>query len=200
MRYVGLTGGIGSGKSTAARMLADRGAVVIDADALARDAVAPGTPGAGAVSAHFGPSVVMADGTLDRPALAAIVFEDDRERAALEAIVHPVVARRIAETLAASAVTDDVVVLDSPLLIETGAHGDCDLLVVVDAPEDVRVARCVAWGMDAADVRARIRAQMPLGDKVAFADVVLDNAGTIADLGEHVDRLWDRLAAEPLRD
>jgi dephospho-CoA kinase len=200
MRYVGLTGGIGSGKSTAARMLADRGAVVIDADALARDAVAPGTPGSVAVSTHFGPSVVMADGTLDRPAIAAIVFADDRERAALEAIVHPVVARRIAETLAASAATDDVVVLDSPLLIETGAHGDFDVLVVVNAPEDVRIARCVARGMDAADVRARIRAQMPLGDKVALADVVLDNAGTIADLGGQVDRLWGRLAAEPLRD
>ncbi len=200
MRYVGLTGGIGSGKSTAARMLADRGAVVIDADALARDAIAPGTPGSVAVSAHFGASVVMADGTLDRPALAAIVFADDRERAALEAIVHPVVARRIAEMLAASAATDDVVVLDSPLLIETGAHGDFDDLVVVSAPEDVRIARCVARGMDAADVRARIRAQTPLGEKVALADVVLDNAGTIADLGGQVDRLWDRLAAEPLRD
>jgi len=190
MRYVGLTGGIGSGKSTVARLLAERGAVVVDADALAREAVAAGTPGLDAVVARFGPAVLDADGTLDRAELAARVFADPVERAALEAIVHPVVRSGIAEILAAHADTDDVVVLDSPLLIETGAHADCDVLVVVTAPEDARVERAVVRGLEASDVRARIAAQMPLQDKVALADIVVDNAGSPADLAADVDRLW----------
>lgn len=190
MRYVGLTGGIGSGKSTVARLLAERGAVVVDADALAREAVAAGTPGLDAVVARFGPAVLDADGTLDRAELAARVFADPVERAALEAIVHPVVRSGIAEILAAHADTDDVVVLDSPLLIETGAHADCDVLVVVTAPEDARVERAVVRGLEASDVRARIAAQMPLEDKVALADIVVDNAGSPADLAADVDRLW----------
>jgi dephospho-CoA kinase len=197
MRYVGLTGGIGSGKSTVGRLLADRGAVVVDADALARDAVAPGTPGFDAVVAHFGSAVLKPDGSLDRPALARVVFADPDERANLEAVVHPVVRLRIAEVLAAHAGTDDVVVLDSPLLIETGAHADCDVVMVVTAPDDARVDRLVARGMDVADVRARIAAQMPLADKAALADVVVDNAGSPEDLAAEVGRLWDRLRADP---
>lgn len=197
MRYVGLTGGIGSGKSTVARLLAGHGAVIIDADVLARDAIEPGTPGFEAVASRFG-SALRADGTLDRAALASLVFSDPAERAALEAIVHPVVGLAIAEAFAAHAETDDVVVLDSPLLIETGGHGDCDLLVVVTAPEEVRVHRLTARGMDAADVRARIGAQMPLADKVAFADIVVDNGGSLQDLGERVDRLWRELRSGPL--
>jgi dephospho-CoA kinase len=197
MRYVGLTGGIGSGKSTVARLLAGHGAVIIDADALARDAIEPGTPGFAAVASRFG-SALRADGTLDRAALASLVFNDPAERAALEAIVHPVVGLEIAEAFADHAETDAVVVLDSPLLIETGAHEDCDVLVVVTAPEEVRVHRLTARGMDAADVRARIGAQMPLADKVAFADIVVDNAGSLQDLGERVDRLWGELRSGPL--
>ncbi len=126
MRFVGLTGGIGSGKSTVAAMLAVRGAVVIDADAIAREAVEPGTPGFDAVVERFGRGIVAADGGLDRAALAAIVFADPDRRAALEAIVHPEVVRRVGEIVAAHADTDDVVVLDSPLLIETGRHRDVE--------------------------------------------------------------------------
>lgn len=193
MRYVGLTGGIGSGKSTVARLLAERGAVVVDADELAREALAPGTPGCAAVAARFGSVVMAGDGTVDRAALAARVFADRDERADLEAIVHPVVRLGIAEVLRAHAETQDVVVVDSPLLIETAAHLDCDVVVVVDAPEDVRVHRMVAGGLTAPDVRARIAAQMPLADKVALADVVVDNAGTVEDLVVAVDRLWHQL-------
>jgi dephospho-CoA kinase len=197
MRYVGLTGGIGSGKSTVARLLAERGAVVLDADALARDAVAPGTPGFDAVVARFGSGFVTAEGALDRAALAALVFNDPDERAALEAIIHPIVGLGIAQGLAAHTGTDDVVVLDSPLLIETGAHHDCDVLVVVTAPDEVRVDRLVARGMDPQDVRARIRAQLPLADKAALADVVVDNAGSLEALTEQVDRLWRDLGGGP---
>jgi dephospho-CoA kinase len=195
---VGLTGGIGSGKSTVARMLAARGAVVLDSDVLAREAVEPGTSGFDAVVGRFGDGVLGSDGSLDRHALASIVFADDVARVDLEAIVHPAVRRSIAEAVAAHAHTDDVVVVDSPLLIETGAHEGFPVVVVVTASPDARVARLVERGMDEADVRARMAAQMPLEEKVAVADVVVDNDGTEAELEERVDRLWSDLRARAL--
>ena len=198
MLLVGLTGGIGSGKSTVARMLAARGAVVRDADVLAREAVEPGTSGFDAVVARFGDDVLGSDGSLDRHALASIVFADDVARVDLEAIVHPAVRRSIAEAVAAHAHTDDVVVVDSPLLIETGAHEGFPVVVVVTASPDARVARLVERGMDEADVRARMAAQLPLGEKVTVADVVVDNDGTEAELEERVDRLWSDLRARAL--
>jgi len=195
---VGLTGGIGSGKSTVARMLSVRGAVVLDSDVLAREAVEPGTSGFDAVVARFGDGVLGSDGTLDRHALASIVFADDAARADLEAIVHPAVRRAIAEAVAAHAHTDDVVVVDSPLLIETSAHEGFPLVVVVTASADARVARLVERGMDEADVGARMAAQMPLEEKVALADLVVDNDGTPAELEERVDRLWSDLRRRAL--
>ena len=198
MLLVGLTGGIGSGKSTVARMLASRGAVVLDSDVLARDAVERGTRGFDAVLERFGQGVVAPDGTLDRGALASIVFADDRARADLEAIVHPEVERRIAEAIAAHTETDEVIVVDSPLLIETGAHEGFPVLVVVAASTDARLARLVARGMAESDARARMDAQMPLEDKAARADVLLDNDGTTADLDQQVDRLWADLRERAL--
>ena len=198
MLLVGLTGGIGSGKSTVARMLAARGAVVIDADVLARQAVEPGTSGLDAVVARFGDGVLGPDGSLDRHALASIVFADDVARDDLEAIVHPAVRRAIAEAVAAHAHTDDVVVVDSPLLIETGAHEGFPVVVVVAASADARVARLVERGMAEADVRARMAAQMPLEEKMAVADEVVDNDGTEIDLEERVERLWSELRARAL--
>jgi dephospho-CoA kinase len=193
MRFVGLTGGIGSGKSTVAEMLRARGAVVIDSDVLAREVVEPGTPGFDAVRAAFG-SDVVSEGRLDRTALAAIVFADPDRRAALEAIVHPEVARRAAEIVATHAGTDAVVVLDSPLLIETGRHRDVELVIVVSAEPETQIGRLVARGMDEADARARLAAQMPLAEKAEVADVVLDNEGSLEDLEGQVDRLWADLS------
>lgn len=198
MLLVGLTGGIGSGKSTVARLLAARGAVVLDADVLAREAVEPGTPGFDAVVGRFGEAVLAADGSLDRGALAAIVFADDGARTDLESIVHPEVRRRIAEAVGSHAASDDVVVVDSPLLIETGAHEGFPFVVVVTATTGTRVARLVAKGMAEQDVRARMAAQMPLDEKAEYADVVLDNDGSEADLEGQVDRLWADLQERAL--
>ena len=190
MLLVGLTGGIGSGKSTVARMLAARGAVVLDADVLAREVVEPGTAGFDAVLERFGDTVRSPDGSLDRARLAAIVFADDDARRDLEAIVHPQVRVRIGEAAAAHADTDAVVVVDSPLLIETGAHESFPVVVVVTAPDDARIARLTARGMGEADARARMAAQMPLEEKASYADVLLDNGGSEAELESQIDRLW----------
>lgn len=198
MLLVGLTGGIGSGKTTVARMLASRGAVVLDSDRLARQAVEPGTPGFDAVVARFGDDVLGDDGSLDRAELASVVFADAAARDDLEAIVHPEVRRRIAETVTAHAETDDVVVVDSPLLIETSAHEGFPVVVVVTAPEDVRLERLTAAGMSHDDARARMSAQMPLEEKIGLADVVLDNGGTEQELGAQVERLWSDLRTRAL--
>lgn len=198
MVLVGLTGGLGSGKSTVARMLASRGAIVLDADELARQAVAPGTPGHTEVVARFGEQVVAPDGSIDRPALADVVFADDAARADLEAIVHPVVRERIAEAVARHADTDDVVVVDSPLLIETGAHEAFPVVVVVTASVDARLERSRARGMAEHDARARMAAQMPLEEKTRLADVVLDNDGDESALERQVDRLWADLSGRAL--
>lgn len=198
MLLVGLTGGIGSGKSTAARMFASRGAVVLDSDVLARAVVQPGTPGFDAVIARFGGAVLAPDGSLDRDALAHIVFADEAARADLEAIVHPEVRRRIAETVTAHADTDDVVVVDSPLLIETGAHESFSTVIVVTASVDARIARLKTRGMSEDDVRARMHAQRPLEEKEGYADVVLDNGGSEAELEAQIDRLWADLRVRAL--
>ena len=188
MLLVGLTGGIGSGKSTVARALADRGAVVIDADVLAREVVEPGTPGLEAVVARFGTGVLTADGHLDRAALAGLVFDDEVARADLNGIVHPLVAAESQRRVAA-APSGSVVVMDVPLLVEA-ARGGYDLVVVVEAPPDVRVDRLVARGMDREDVRRRMAAQASDADRRAVADVVLDNSGSEADLLRQVEDLW----------
>ena len=195
MLLVGLTGGIGSGKSTVARLLEERGAVILDADVFARDAVRAGTEGFAAVVRRFGDEIVAPDGELDRSRLASIVFADPAALADLEAIVHPEVRRMIADGIQDHLDGDRVVVLVNPLLIEMGTHRDCDVVVVVSASPDTQVARSVARGMDEADVRARIAAQLPIDDRARMADVLLDNEGTLEELAAEVEVLWRDLTA-----
>jgi dephospho-CoA kinase len=186
---VGLTGGIGSGKSEVARLLADRGAVVIDADALAREVVAPGTPGLARVAAEFGPQVLGPDGALDRARLAAVVFADEAARNRLNRIVHPLIAARTAERLAGLP-PGTVVVHDVPLLVENNLAAGYDLVLVVQAPPQVRVERLRARGMSGADARARMSAQASDDQRRAVADVVIENSGDLAALAAAVDRVW----------
>src|SRR3954467_7064570 len=193
MLLVGLTGGIGSGKSTVAELLARHGAVILDADAFARDAVHAGTDGLAAVVRRFGDDVLGPDGELDRARLATIVFADREALDDLEAIIHPEVRRMIAEGVQSHLDTDDVVVLVNPLLIKMGTHRDCDVVVVVSASPETQVARSVGRGMDEADVRARIDAQLPLEDRARAADVLLDNEGTPEELEAEVEVLWRAL-------
>lgn len=193
MTRVGLTGGIGSGKSEVARMLARLGAVVVDADVLAREAVAPGTAGLAAVVAEFGTEILTEDGSLDRAALGRIVFADAGRRAALEAIVHPYVARRSAELMAA-APPAAVVVYDVPLLVERELQDQYDVVVVVEADETTRVRRLVETrGMGEAEARERMAAQATRAQRAAVADVVLHNDAGLADLEAQVEQLWRRL-------
>ncbi len=200
MLRVGLTGGIGSGKSTVSRRLAELGAVVIDSDVLAREVVEPGTPGLAAIVAAFGQRVLAADGSLDRPALSAIVFADEDALAVLNGIVHPLVRER-ADRLARAAAPDAVLVQDVPLLVESGLDDSFDMVLVVDAPEDERVARLVRErGMTEEDARARMAVQATREERNAAADIVLDNSGTPGALLDEVDHLWpglERLAAPP---
>jgi dephospho-CoA kinase len=186
---IGLTGGIGSGKSTVSRLLGEHGAVVVDADVIAREVVAPGTPGLAAIVEAFGPTVLAADGSLDRPGLAAVVFADPQARRRLDGIVHPLVRARAGE-FEAAAPADAVVVHDVPLLAETGQGSSYDLVVVVEADPAVRVARLVQRGLTADDARARIAVQATDEQRRAIADVVLDNSGTPEQLAEQVDRFW----------
>ncbi len=199
MLLVGLTGGIGSGKSTVARMLEERGAVVFDADVLAREAVAPGTPGHDAVVERFGPNVLLPGGALDREALASIVFADPAARRDLEAIVHPEVRRLFAEGCERYQGTDAVVVFGAPLLVETGMHTAFDVLVVVTAPVERQVERLMRdRGMSEPAIRARIDAQLPLEQKAEVADVLIDNDGSLEDLERRVDRVWSELKERSL--
>ena len=192
---VGLTGGIGAGKSEVSRCLADLGALVVDADALAREVVAPGTPGLAEVVAAFGPEVLAADGSLDRPALARRVFADPPARQRLEGIIHPRVRARTAQ-LVAAAPADAVVVNDVPLLVEAGLAGAFDLVLVVLAPEQVRLERLTAGrGMPVQEARSRIAAQASDEQRRAVADVVIVNDGSVRRLRERVERIWrERLA------
>ena len=199
MQRIGLTGGIAAGKSVAARRLAELGAVVIDSDVLAREAVAPGSVGLESVAEEFGSSVLAADGSLDRAALASIVFADPAARTRLDAIVHPIVRRLSAEREAVAATTDHgaVVVHDIPLLVETGQADEFHVLVVVDAPALLRVERLVRLrGMDRAAAEARVGAQVSDAERLEVADVVLDGTGSDDDLRAQVDALWERLAVE----
>ena len=196
MLLVGLTGGIGSGKSTVARMLEKRGAVVFDADVLARQAVAPGTPGFDRVVERFGPNVLAPGGDLDREALASIVFADPAARRDLEAIVHPEVRRMFAEGCEEYEGTGRVVVFSVPLLVETGMHTAFQALLVVSTSVETQVERLMRErGLSEAAIRARIAAQLPLEAKAEVADVIIDNEGTTEELEGQVDRVWRDLQA-----
>ncbi|MEO9222008.1 MAG: dephospho-CoA kinase [Mycobacteriaceae bacterium] len=192
MLRVGLTGGIGAGKSTVSRRWAERGAVVVDADLIAREVVAVGTPGLEQLVDEFGPDIVVSDGTLNRPALAAKAFGDHAVRSALNGILHPLIGARTAE-LVAAAPADAVVVQDIPLLVEGGLAPMFHLVVVVHAEVEARVARLVGQrGMSDADARARISAQASDAERRAAADVWLDNSGAPVALESVVDELWIR--------
>ncbi len=187
---VGLTGGIGSGKSAVADLLAGHGAVVIDADLLARAAVAPGTPGLAAVVAEFGEGVLTPSGELNRPALGEIVFADAAARARLNAIVHPQV-RRLAAEQEQLAPPDAVVVHVIPLLVETGQQAAFDVVVVVDADPGIQLERIQSRdGLTPDQARARINAQADRAARLAAADFVIDNSGSRDDLAARVKELW----------
>ena len=196
MLLVGLTGGIGSGKSTVARMLEERGAVVFDADVLARRAVETASPGYQAVVKRFGANVLAPGGELDREALASIVFADPAARRDLEAIVHPEVRRMFAEETEELRDSERVVVFSAPLLVETGMHTAFEVLVVVSTTVDTQVERLMRErGMSEDAVRVRIAVQAPLEDKAAVADVLIDNEGSLEELEAQVERAWADLAA-----
>lgn len=195
MIQIGLTGGIASGKSTVAARLAERGAVIIDADQLAREVVAPGTAGLRAVVARFGEQILTAEGQLDRPALGRIVFGDASARAELEAIIHPAVRSRAA-ALAAAAPPDAVVVQVIPLLVETGQGEAFDQVWVVDAAPELQRRRVQQRdGLSAAEATARLAAQASRAERLAAADVVLTNDGSPDQLRDAVDRAWESLQA-----
>ncbi len=193
MLLVGLTGGIGSGKSTVAAMLTRRGAHVVDADAIAREVVEPGMPALAQLVERFGPSILAADGSLDRPRLAEVAFASDEERKALEAITHPAInaefLRRIGEAPA-----DGVVVLDVPLLVESGLR-TYECILVVEAPTALRLDRLEDRGVGRADAEARMAAQATDEQRRAVADHVIDNSGDLAHLEGQVDAVWADLLA-----
>jgi len=200
---VGLTGGIGAGKSEVSRRLAGHGAVVIDADAISREVVEPGTDGLAEVVEAFGPGVLGPDGGLDRPKLGEVVFADPERRSRLNAIIHPRVGERMAE-LEREAGPGAIVVHDVPLIAEGGRAGAYDLVVVVDAPPRVQVERLVRnRGMTRDQAKARMAAQASREQRLAVADVVIDNSGSLADLDRRVAEVWaalqHRVAAAPAR-
>ena len=187
---IGLTGGIGSGKSSAARRFGELGALVIDADRVAREVVEPGTDGLAAVVASFGPEVLAGEGRLDRPALARIVFADEAARDRLNGILHPRIRARVAERIAA-APPGTVVVQDVPLLVETGQASSYDLVVVVETPVGLRVERLARdRGMAAEEARSRMATQATDEQRRDAADVVVVNDGTFDDLRAAVDEIW----------
>jgi dephospho-CoA kinase len=200
MYLIGLTGGIASGKSVVAQRLAERGAVVVDADVLAREVVEPGTPALAAIADRFGASVIAADGSLDRPALGAVIFSDPTERLALNAITHPAVWKRARELFAAAerADPDAIVVYDVPLLVE--AAGDrpitFDLVVVVNASAETRMRRLVELrGLTESEARHRLSSQASDADRLAIADVVIESGGALDDTLAQADALYERVRA-----
>ncbi|MER8033766.1 dephospho-CoA kinase [Streptomyces hydrogenans] len=193
MLKVGLTGGIGAGKSEVSRLLVSYGAVLIDADRIAREVVEPGTPGLAAVVAAFGDGVLTGDGTLDRPKLGSIVFADPERLATLNAIVHPLVGARSAE-LESAAGPGDVVIHDVPLLAENGLASLYDLVVVVDASPETQLDRLVRLrGMAEAEAKARMAAQATRAVRLEIADLVIDNDGPLDALEPQVRKVWDEL-------
>jgi dephospho-CoA kinase len=197
MILVGLTGGIGAGKSTVSALLAERGAVIVDADAITREVQAPGAPLLAVLAAEFGAGVISADGSLDRPALAAIAFSDPERLKRLNQIVHPAVGAEINRRVLAERDTDHVVVMDIPLLAENPRTG-LQATIVVDVDPEVQVARLVgSRGFDEADARARIGRQATREQRLAIATHVIDNSATPAALRSQITRLWKQLRALP---
>lgn len=191
MLKIGLTGGIASGKSLVASRLRELGAILVDADHLAREVVKPGTPGLARVVDAFGPGILDSQGELDRPKLGAIVFKDPSQREVLNGIVHPLV-REAAAAMVANAGPEDIVVQDIPLLVETGQGRNFHLVVVVDAPDDIRIQRMVEFRrMTTEEAMARMASQATRAERNAAADVVLDNSGTRERLLAAVDTLWE---------
>lgn len=191
---IGLTGNIGTGKSTVMRMLAELGATVIDADGLAHEVIAPGTPGWQQVVDAFGQEIIAADGAIDRARLGAIVFSDPAALARLEAIIHPLVIHEADRRI--SAIRQGVVVIEAIKLIEAGMHRDCDALWVVTCRPEQQVARLMRdRGMSEVEARRRIAAQPPQSEKVALADVVIDNSGALEETRAQVEAAWKRLPA-----
>lgn len=198
--HVGLTGGIAAGKSAVAEELERCGALLVDSDALARLVLEPGTEGLAEVREAFGDRVIAADGSLDRPALAAVVFSDDAARRTLNGIVHPRV-RRMAREIVEQAGPDAIVVQDVPLLVESGQADAFDLVIVVEAPREERIRRMVELrGMSVADAEARMAAQATDEERAAVADVVIVNDGDLDRLRETVRRVWDGMDRTPRHD
>jgi dephospho-CoA kinase len=194
---VGLTGGIGAGKSTVSAMLARRGAVIVDADEIARELQSPGSPVVAAMAERFGRQILHDDGSLDRPAVARIVFNDEQALADLNGIVHPAMQDEIEARIRAERDTERVVVLDFPLLGENPRPG-LAATIVVDVPHEVAIERLVTdRGMEVDDARARIASQIPRDERLAGATHVIDNSGDLAALAARVDELWDELTALP---
>lgn len=197
MKLIGLTGGIGSGKSSVSERLVEKGAVLIDADAIVRDVQSPGEGVFDAMVERFGPGILAEDGTLDRQTVADLVFSDSAALADLNAIVHPAVSTEIATRLADEMGTDHVVVLDVPLLVESG-RSDLTGLLVVDVDPELAVARLVEHrGFREDDVRARMARQVSRADRLARADRVIDNSGTLDDLAGAVDEVWEWIGSLP---
>jgi dephospho-CoA kinase len=193
MLLVGLTGGIASGKSTVSAMLAERGAEVIDADHIARQVVMPGMPAWCKIRDHFGPGVLHPDGQIDRQALADIVFADKGKLALLNEITHPAIFARIADRLEAHHDQDVVVVLDAALLIEAGLADGVDVVIVTHSPQEIQVERLAAKGVPQRDASNRIAAQLEPEKRLARADIVIDNSGSLEKLGRQVDEVWEEL-------
>ncbi len=197
MLRVGLTGGIGSGKSEVSRRLAERGAFLIDADVTAREVVEPGTPGLGQIVAVFGPGVLLPDGRLNRPQLGQLVFADDNLLAKLNAIVHPLVAERtqqLEQQAAAAVGPTGIVVHDVPLLTENQLQRNYDTVIVVDAPDETRLQRLTEdRGLTPEHAQERMAAQAGRDQRLAIADIVVDNSGTLDDLDDQVAEVWSIL-------
>ena len=198
MKVIGLTGGIGSGKTTVGALLVQKGAHLVDADAVVREIQEPGTPVFDAMVERFGEGIVAADGTLDRQAVADIVFNDAQALADLNGIVHPAVGVEILNRIASHEGTDDVVIADIPLLAEGNSRIPMSGVIVVDVPTETQVERLVAFrGFSEEDARARIAKQATREDRLAKADFVIDNSGPAAQLDEQIDAAWTWIASLP---